>query len=410
MGFVQIGGVEMLNIAIVGSVDHGKSTLIGRLLYDTGSIPRDKIEEVKRICKLLGKRFEFAYAIDALEEERKNDMTIECAQVFLRYSNEEYSIIDVPGHKEFLKNMATGVTQANAAILIIDAKEGITEQTKRHAFLLKLLGVSNIIVVINKMDLVNYDKRKFEATKRVVKNYFKKMGLNIREVIPISAYCGDNVVKKSKNMLWYKGKTVVEALSSVTDLKDRSKGFVMIIQDKYCLNGKEVYVGNILDGCLKKGDVVCVYPSNEEVKVEKILDFREGVIGLDSARAPKAVGIVTRNTLQRGNVLAKNRRIMNTTKVEGIVFCLLGSIKENERYVFRCATQETFCKICKVIEKLDINTFEKISGDSIASAEIGRIRLKFDKKVCLTKFNELAELGRFVLEKDGKIIAGGIIS
>jgi len=394
----------MFNIAFVGHIDHGKSTLIGRLLYDTNSLPEGKLEEIKRTCEELGRKLEFAYICDALEEERKNQMTIETAQTFFR-SKREYAIIDAPGHKEFIKNMVTGVSQADAAVLIIDVKEGVKEQTKRHAYLLKLLGISDVIVVVNKMDLVAYKEENFEKVKKEILAYLEKIGISPSYIIPISAYEGDNVVKRSERMSWYKGLTFIEALDS---LKERKRFFDLRlpIQDVYLEDGERIYVGNVLSGEIKRGEIVKCYPSKEEVKIEKILDGEKEV---EKAGAPKAIGLIANKKLERGFVLAKNSEPIITKEISPLVFCLIESIEEGKEYILRCSTQEVKCKVEKILEKIDVETLERKEAKELKETEIGKLKICLEKPVVIEKFNKLKELGRFVILKKGKIIGGGII-
>ena len=397
----------MINIAMVGHVDHGKSTLIGRLLYDTNSLPKGKIEEIERTCKELGRKLEFAYVCDALEEERKNQMTIETSQTFFSTKKREYAIIDAPGHKEFLKNMVTGASQADAAILIVDAKEGVREQTKRHAYILKLLGIPQVIVVINKMDLIDYRKEGFQKLKENVTSFLEKTGIKPLHIIPISAYNGDNVVNKSERMKWYNGPTVVEALDMLKEEK-HFFDFRFAVQDEYFVEGREIYVGNILSGFVKKGEIVKYYPGGKNVKIEKILSFKEE---LETAEAPRAIGLLTDKELKRGVILAKNSSPIVTRKLSPLVFCLIENLKEGEEYTLRCATQEANFKIDKILEKIDVETLEKITNvKELRETEIGKLEISLEKPVAVEKFNTLKELGRFVILQEGRIIAGGIVT
>jgi len=352
----------------------------------------------------LGRKLEFAYICDALEEERKNQMTIETAQTFFK-SKREYAIIDAPGHKEFIKNMATGVSQADAAVLIVDVKEGVKEQTKRHAYLLKLLGISDVVIVVNKMDLVNYKKENFEKVKEEILAYLEKIGISPSYIIPISAYEGDNVVKKSEKMSWYKGLTFIEVLDSL----EKKRGIFDLrlpIQDVYLENGKTIYVGNVLSGEIKKGEIVKCYPNKEEIKIEKILDGENEV---ECVSAPKAVGLITDKKLERGFILAKNSEPIITKEISPLVFCLVESIEKGMEYFLRCSTQEIKCKIEEVLEKIDVETLERKKAKELKETEIGRLRIRLEKPIVVEKFNKLKELGRFVILKEGKIIGGGII-
>lgn len=393
----------MLSVALVGHVDHGKSTLIGRLLYDTNSLPEGKIEEIERTCKALGRKLEFAYICDALEEERKNQMTIETSQVFIRTKERAYAIIDAPGHKEFLKNMATGVSQADAAILVIDAKEGIKEQTKRHAYLLKLLGISKVIVAVNKMDLVGFEKRVYDEVKEEMLRYLREIGVTPSFVIPVSASNGDNVVNLSKAMSWYGGITLLKALDSL-EVAKKVYDLRLPIQDQY----KGIYVGNILAGEIRKGEEVNCYPNGIKVRIKRIFYGRDE---LESASAPKAIGIATDKKLERGFVLAKNSEPIVTKEISSIVFCLVEGIEEGKEYVLRCSAQEVRGRVEKIFEKINVESLERSKGaKQLNETEIGKLKISLEKSMVTEKFNNLKELGRFVILKGCKIVGGGIVS
>src|SRR4030043_1671169 len=201
-----------LPIVIVGHVDHGKSTLIGRLLYDTGCLPPDKFSEIERSSEMLGKRVEFAFVMDCLEEERSRGITIDTTQTFFKTPKRRYVIIDAPGHKEFLKNMITGSSQAEAALLIVDISEGIKDQTRRHAFILGMLGFKQVCVLLNKIDLVEYSQDKFIQLKAEVTDFLNQLNIHPTFILPISAIQGDNVAKSSEKLSWFHGPTVLQAL------------------------------------------------------------------------------------------------------------------------------------------------------------------------------------------------------
>src|SRR5689334_14439955 len=202
---------EHLNIVIVGHVDHGKSTLLGRLYADTGSLPDGKLEKVQAICRQQGKEFEYAFLFDAFLEEQEQGITIDVARTFFHWGNRQYIIIDAPGHREFLKNMVSGAARAEAALLLIDAKEGVREQSKKHGHLLSLLGVKQVAVVVNKMDLVDYRQSVFDAIEAEYRAFLRQIGVEPERFIPVSAKLGDNVAERSGNMPWYHGATVLDA-------------------------------------------------------------------------------------------------------------------------------------------------------------------------------------------------------
>jgi len=400
-------GEKMMNIAFIGHIDHGKSTLIGRLLYDTGSLPEGKLEEIKRTCEALGKKLEFAYIVDALEEERKQEMTIDTTQTFFKTSKRSYCIIDAPGHKEFLKNMITGASQADAAILIVDASEGVREQTKRHAYILKLLGIENALVAINKMDLVGYEKHAFDRVKKDVLDYLKKLGITPKSVIPVSAKLGDNVVIKSNKMEWYKGLTLIEALDSLKRKKS-DYYFRFPVQDVYEINGERLAVGNIISGEVEVGERVVIYPERREAKVEKIIVFGKK---LRKAKKPSSIGLVLEGCdIGRGDVVCKGRPPVILKEFETNVFCIR-KLEVGGTYVFACMTQEVDGKILEIKERIDTNTLERKRGIKVlGECEIGRITVRLKQPMVFEKFSDVAELGRFVIKENGEIIAGGIIA
>src|SRR5271169_4410196 len=205
---------EQMNVVIVGHVDHGKSTLVGRLLADTGSLPDGKLEAVKAQCARNAKPFEYAFLLDALKDEQSQGITIDTARSFFKSSKRDYIIIDAPGHIEFLKNMISGAARAEAALLLIDAHEGIKENSKRHGYMMRFLGIRNIAVCVNKMDLVQYDQKVFEKIKADYTQFLTEIDLKPKTFIPIAAYHGDNMIGPSKNMPWYKGGSVLEVLDT----------------------------------------------------------------------------------------------------------------------------------------------------------------------------------------------------
>ncbi|PIU86687.1 MAG: elongation factor Tu, partial [Deltaproteobacteria bacterium CG06_land_8_20_14_3_00_44_19] len=265
-------GVEAtLPIVIVGHVDHGKSTLIGRLLYDTDSLPTDIMEEIEKSLKESDNPSEFAYITDHLEEERMEKMTIDTAQSFFKTDKRHYAIIDTPGHREFIKNMITGTSQAEAAILIVSALEGIEEQTKRHAYILGMLGIKQVILAINKMDLVNYSQNRFEELKCKLLSFLHSLEIKPNHAIPISARLGYNIAKAGGNMGWYNGPTIFEALDQLETKEDPVlKPLRFPIQDTYISDQKKILVGRVLSGKVQMGDEVVILPSKAKTRIESI--------------------------------------------------------------------------------------------------------------------------------------------
>src|ERR1017187_10087299 len=252
---------EQLKIVIVGRVDHGKSTLVGRLFYDTGSLPEGKYEKIKTACERRGMPFEWAFLMDGLQADRDQYITIDTAQIWFHTKQRQYVIIDAPGHKEFLNNMVTGAASAEAALLLIDASEGVQEQSRRHGFLLSLLGIRQIAVLVNKMDLRNYSDKVFKSIEDEYRAFLKQVGVEPRLFIPIAAAKGDNVATKSSHMPWYNGPTVLEALDRFQVAESQEKLPLRFpVQEVYRFDQRRILAGRVESGTLRVGDKVLFSP------------------------------------------------------------------------------------------------------------------------------------------------------
>jgi bifunctional enzyme CysN/CysC len=262
-----------LKIVIIGHIDHGKSTFIGRLLNDTKSLPENKIEQIKIACKKRRVPFEWSFILDSLKNERDQGITIEVAKIFFKTQKRDYLILDAPGHKEFLKNMITGASNADVAILIIDAKKGVEEQTRRHTYLAKLLGIKQILVLVNKMDKVNYNENIYKDVCLDIKNYLNSINLTTKNIqfIPISARDGVNIINSSKLLPWYNSDNVIEAIDNFSyPLVATEKPLYFPVQDIYKFNDKRIIVGKITSGKIKVGDEIIFSPSDKITKVKSI--------------------------------------------------------------------------------------------------------------------------------------------
>lgn len=403
---------ENLKFVIVGHVDHGKSTLIGRLLYDTNSLPEGKLEEIKQLCESLGKDIEFGYVMDHLEEERDQGITIDTAQTFFNTEKRDYVIIDAPGHVEFVKNMISGASQAEAAVLIVDAEEGVKEQTKRHAYILGMLGLSQVVAVINKMDLVDYSRERFESVKKDLLEFLSNINIKPSYVIPISAKNGDFIASKTGNMDWYKGPTLLEALDTFrTKESANNKPLRYVVQDIYSFD-KRIIAGRVESGIIRKGDKIKVLPSGEETRVKSVEEYLKNVT---EAEAGKSTGITTEDKLfiDRGNVIVSPSDLPAVTnRIKANVFWMdRVPFKKGENLMFRCATQEVNCEIENISRVINSSTLELIAedADEIKNREVASIIIKTDKPVVVENFNRMEELGRFVLGREDTC-AGGIIT
>lgn len=406
---------EHLKFVIVGHIDHGKSTLIGRLFFDTNSLPEGKIEEVRTICEALGKELEFAYVMDHLEEERSQGITIDTAQTFFHTDKRDYVIIDAPGHREFTKNMITGASQAEAAILIVDANEGVQEQTRRHAYILGLLGLKQVIVVINKMDLVDYKEDTFNKVSEDIKTFLGQIGIAPTYIIPISAKEGDNVANSSTRMNWYQGLTILSALDTFESMEDRVKSPMRFpVQDVYNIEGKRIIVGRIEGGTIHKGQEILVMPSGESTVVNSIEEF--GKDGIERATAGESTGITVKDRLfiDRGNVICiKEDKPAITNEIKGNLFWMdKESLKRGEHVNFKCSTQEIRCTVKAIQRRMDSSTLKVLENyaNTLQNREVGEVVLSFSQPVIVEDFNKTPELGRFVIEKGYDTAGGGIIT
>ncbi len=405
---------ENLKFVIVGHVDHGKSTLIGRLLYDTNSLPEGKIEEIKQICDSLGKDIEFGYVMDHLEEERDQGITIDTAQTFFSTDKRDYVIIDAPGHVEFVKNMISGASQAEAAILIVDAEEGVKEQTKRHAYILGMLGLSQVIVVINKMDLVEYNQKRFEDVKKELIEFLSNINIIPSYIVPISAKKGDFIAKRSSNMQWYDGPTVLDALNTFkTKENANNKSMRYVVQDIYNID-KRIIVGRVESGILREGDNIKILPSGEETKIKSVDEYLRNVTEAESG---KSIGITVEDKLfiDRGNIIVHSNdgdtpTITNRIKANIFWMDKVPFIK-GESLTFRCATQDVACEIEEINKVINSSTLELIAENAteIKNREVASVIIRTNKPIVVENFNKMEELGRFVLGREDTC-AGGIIT
>ena len=260
-----------LKIVIVGHVDHGKSTFVGRLFHDTGTLPEGKLEQLQLVAERRGVPFEWANLMDALQSERDQNITIDTAQIWFRTAKRQYVIIDAPGHKEFLKNMVTGAANAEAALLLIDAHEGVQENSRRHGYLLHLLGVRQLAVLVNKMDLASYSHARFRAIEREYRAWLASIGLTPKTFIPIVARDGDNIASRSPNMPWWEGPTVVQTLDEFTSEEPPlSQPLRFPIQDVYRFDERRILAGRVESGTLQVGDRLLFCPHNKTSTIRSI--------------------------------------------------------------------------------------------------------------------------------------------
>jgi bifunctional enzyme CysN/CysC len=297
-------GAHALRIVIVGHVDHGKSTLVGRLLHDTGSLPDGKFEQIQAVCRRRGMPFEWAFLMDALQAERDQNITIDVSQIWFRSATRSYVIIDAPGHKEFLKNMVTGAADADAALLLIAANEGVQEQSKRHAYLLSMLGVDQVIVLINKMDLVDFSESVYQQIEEEYRDFLGKLGIQPLRFIPIAARDGVNLVEPLNDVAkWYSGPTLMRALDRLPAPAAEADGPLRFaVQDVYRFDERRIVAGRIESGTIRVGDYIVFSPNNKSSSVASIQRWNAPV--KDSASAGESIGVTLTDPIfvERGHI------------------------------------------------------------------------------------------------------------
>ncbi|MDD7795860.1 GTP-binding protein [Clostridium sp. 'White wine YQ'] len=406
---------DNLNIVVVGHVDHGKSTLIGRLLYDTDSLPSGAIEKVKRISAEKGKSFEYAYLLDAFEEEQKQGITIDITMIQFFTKKRDYVIIDAPGHKEFLKNMISGAASAEAAILVVDAKEGIQEQSKRHGYILSLLGIKKVYVAVNKMDLVDYSEERFNEIQVQFNEFLNNLNIYPEKYIPISAFHGENIVTRSKKLSWYKGNAILEEMDIIEKEKGiESKPLRFPIQDVYKFDSRRIIAGRIEAGTLKAGDEITIYPSGKTTKV-KTIEFWQEKDKTDVVTAGMSVGITVEDEFfnKRGEIICHKDEPVIVSNVFNANIFWLGKqpLYANKKYKLKLATEEVEFEVLSINKVIDAATLESKKDLSIINKnDVAEVTLKTKHAISFDEFSKLQATGRFVIIDGFDISGGGIIS
>ena len=403
-----------LKIVFVGHVDHGKSTLIGRILRDTNSLPEGKLEQVERACAAEGMEFEWAFLLDALLEEQKQNITIDTTQIPFRTPGREYVIIDAPGHKEFLKNMITGAASADSAVLVIAANEGVLEQSRRHAYLLSLFGIQQFCVVVNKMDLVDFSEARFREIEREYRKFLGMLGLEPRLFIPVSARLGENIVNRSEKMAWHKGGTVLQAFDQLIPLAPPTQlPLRFCVQDIYKFDERRIIAGRVETGTLKPGDELVFSPANKTSVVNSIERWKANDNSL--AIAGDSIGITLREQIfvERGYVGSHQKDApIETNRFHADLFWIARQPAQlTHLYSARLATQEMKCQIASIEQVIDSASLERTSSNAqqLTRNEVGRVVIYTRAPVVLDNHDRVPNLGRFVLVDNGTIVAGGIV-
>lgn len=411
---------SLLRFTTAGSVDDGKSTLIGRLLFDSKSIFEDQYESIRLSSERRGEDYvNLALITDGLRAEREQGITIDVAYRYFATPHRKFIIADTPGHIQYTRNMITGASTADVALILIDARKGIVEQTRRHTYLASLLRIPQVVVCINKMDLVMYDETVFSGIREEYYHFSKGMDIKVAGVIPLSALKGDNVVNKSLHMPWYEGSPLLELLESidlfVSEISSSASLAVQYIirpmTEKY--HDYRAYAGRISTGTFRKGDRIQVQPSG---KVSRIKAIHCGASSLEEAQKPMSISFELEDEIDisRGDMITSGDERVKPARVLSLMVCWLSekNLETSRRYILRHTTAEVICIIQEILYKVDINTMEKDTLDKTLSLnEIAYVRLQTSTVILADTYRNSRETGSLILidESTNITVAAGMI-
>ncbi|MGC8587336.1 MAG: translation elongation factor EF-1 subunit alpha [Candidatus Micrarchaeia archaeon] len=409
-----------MNLIFIGHIDHGKSTTVGRLLYETKAISEQDMKKMKdEVAKYNRPTFEFAFVMDQLKEERERGITIDIAHKEFQTPKYYFTIIDAPGHRDFVKNMITGASQADAAVLVISCPDGVQSQTREHAFLAKVLGINQLIVGINKMDKANYDRAKYDEVKAQISNLLKTVGYDTSNIlfVPYSALEGINVNAKSDKMPWYNGPTLLEALDTLkVPPKPLDKPLRLPIQDVYSISGfGTVPVGRVETGVMKPGDQIVIMPSGIKTDVKSIEMHHQQ---LQQAEPGDNVGFnikgVDKKDIKRGDVVGPASNpptVVDEFTAQIVVINHPTAIAAGYTPVFHIHTAQIAATITEIVEKKDPKTGQTLqkNPDFIKNGDAAIVKIKPTKPVVVEKYGDFPPLGRFAIRDMGQTVAAGIV-
>ena len=409
---------EKMDIVFVGHVDHGKSTVIGRILADTETLPHGKLEEIRKACERNSQPFEYAYLIDALKDERAQSITIDSARVFFESQKRHYIIIDAPGHIEFIKNMVTGASRAEAAVLVIDALEGIQENSRRHGYLLWLLGIKQIVVLVNKMDLVGYKQEVFDDIRTTYNEYLREIGVKPMAYIPVSGKNGDNIVHRSDNTPWYVGSTVFEALDNFEKAKPLTdKSLRIPVQDIYKFtflgDDRRIVAGTITSGAVNVGDQLVFYPSGKSSAVKSIETF--SAPAKEKAVSGESIGFTLDEQIyiKRGQIaaLATQTPPKVASRIRVSLFWLgKKPLLTKKQYVLKLGTAKVKMHIETIHSIIDASDYSNNSTKSmIEHHDVAECTLSLNHPMAFDLSDTMTDISRFVIVDEYEIWGGGIV-
>ncbi len=409
---------QQMNIVVIGHVDHGKSTVVGRLLADTKSLPQGKLQQVKDQCKQNARPFEYAFLLDALKDEQDQGITIDSARCFFKSKKREYIIIDAPGHIEFLKNMISGAARAEAAVLVIDALEGVRENSRRHGYLLSMLGIKQVIVVVNKLDLVEYSQDTFEKIKKEYSQFLHQIETKATAFIPASAREGVNIIQNSEKTPWYSGQNVLEGLDSFKkELRPIEQPLRLPIQDIYKFtqndDNRRIFAGQIETGKFTIGDEVIFLPSEKKSTIATIEEFN--ATKQTEATAGESIGVTLTEQIyvQPGELMCKtNQHTAQTgTQIKTNIFWMgTGPMIKGKRYKLKIASARIHVWLREIITVLDASDLTTDSNrQQIERHDVAECVLETLKPIAFDITTEIAQTSRFVIIDNYEIAGGGVI-
>ncbi|NCN42921.1 MAG: sulfate adenylyltransferase subunit CysN [Piscirickettsiaceae bacterium CG_4_9_14_3_um_filter_43_564] len=400
---------ELLRFITCGSVDDGKSTLIGRLLFDTKMIFEDQLNSVTQDSKVHGTQgaeIDLALLVDGLQAEREQGITIDVAYRFFATDKRKFIVADTPGHQQYTRNMATGASTANAAVILVDARHGVLEQTRRHSFVTHLLGIRHLIIAVNKMDLVDYDAQRFDEIQQQYWQFAEPLGIEQAQFIPISALTGDNIATESSKMPWYSGSTLLDALEQLPlDELDDAEDFRFAVQWVNRPNAQfRGFSGTISAGRISVGDAITVYPSGQTTHIADIIEpsIPPKSTSIDTATVPMAVTLVTTDEvdISRGDWMVKSAdttpSVSHDVEVD-LVWLHDTPAQIGQRYLLKNATRKTHGRLQSIEALIDVNTLAKSSADQLQVNEIAQAHIHFDQAWPFDAYADNRTTGSFIL-------------
>lgn len=403
-----------LRLVVVGHVDHGKSTLIGRLLHDTGSLPDGKLEELKAVSEKRGMPLEWSFVLDALQAERDQAVTIDITQIWLRTPRRDCVIIDAPGHREFLRNMVSGAASADAAVLVVDASEGMREQSRRHAYLLNLLGLRQVVVAVNKMDLVGHDAARFAEVCRSVEDFLHDLGLRAAAVVPVSARHGENLATRAAEMPWYEGPTLLEALDRFEpSAAPVDRPLRLPVQDVYKFDHRRILVGRVETGVLRVGDQLLFSPANRTARIATIEHWGPAEAPVE-VRAGQTVGITLDEPLfvERGDVASHADHAPVLTNVFRASLFWIGRkpLLPGQALTLKLGTDRAAVTVQSIDRVVDTQTLGGGDADQVRTNEVCEVTLRSREMLALDEHSANPATGRCVLVDGFDTVAAGVIN